>query len=74
VIVKSKKPAAPITEAMKKGQEPLRSFSDLLQFYEVKRTDVPGSPAPPESASTPTNPTATPTEANAPSNESPSTE
>ncbi|MCC6511462.1 MAG: S1 RNA-binding domain-containing protein [Pirellulaceae bacterium] len=75
VIVKSKKPAAPITEAMKKGQEPLRSFSDLLQFYEVKRTDVPGSPAPPESASTtPTNPTATPTEVNAPSNESPSTE
>ncbi len=42
VIVKSKKPAAPITEAMKKGQEPLRSFSDLLQFYEVKRSDAPG--------------------------------
>ena len=41
VIVKSKKPAAPITDAMKKGQEPLRSFSDLLQFYEVKRSDAP---------------------------------
>lgn len=61
VIVKSKKPAAPITDAMKKGQEPLRSFSDLLQFYEVKRTDTPNTitpPAeptapPPESAPTP---------------------
>ena len=46
VIVKSKKPAAPITDAMKKGQEPLRSFSDLLQFYEVKRSDAPGTVTP----------------------------
>ena len=46
VIVKSKKPAAPITDAMKKGQEPLRSFSDLLQFYEVKRSDTPGTVTP----------------------------
>ena len=46
VIVKSKKPAAPITDAMKKGQEPLRSFSDLLQFYEVKRSDTPGPVTP----------------------------
>ncbi len=61
VIVKSKKPAAPITDAMKKGQEPLRSFSDLLQFYEVKRTDTPNtvtpqsepSPPPPEPAPAP---------------------
>jgi len=30
---------------MKKGQEPLRSFSDLLQYYEVQRTDVPATPA-----------------------------
>jgi transcriptional accessory protein Tex/SPT6 len=39
VIVTSKKPKAPISEAMKEGEEPLRSFSDLLQFYEAKRTE-----------------------------------
>ncbi len=63
IVVKSKKPSAPITEAMKKGQEPLRSFSDLLQFYEVKRTDVPADAKPetppaapaPESTDTPEN-------------------
>ena len=33
---------------MKEGDEPLRSFSDLLQFYEAKRTDEPAvKPAPP---------------------------
>lgn len=41
VIVNSKKPVAPISSAMKEGDEPLRSFSDLMQFYEAKRTDVP---------------------------------
>lgn len=35
----SKKPVAPISQAMKQGDEPLRSFSDLLQFYESKRSD-----------------------------------
>lgn len=35
----SKKPKANITAAMKEGEEPLRSFSDLMQFYEAKRTD-----------------------------------
>lgn len=39
VIVTSKKPKDPITSAMKEGEDPLRSFSDLLQFYEAKRTD-----------------------------------
>lgn len=49
VVVTSKKPKAPITEGMEKGTEPLRSFSDLLQFYEKKRTDPPETPpAPPE--------------------------
>ncbi len=41
VIVKSKKPVDPISSAMKEGAEPLRSFSDLLQFYDAKRTDEP---------------------------------
>ena len=39
VVVQSKKPKAPISDAMKEGEEPLRSFSDLMQFYEAKRTD-----------------------------------
>jgi hypothetical protein len=37
-VVTSKQPKKPISEAMKEGDEPLRSFSDLLQFYEAKRT------------------------------------
>lgn len=41
VVVKSKKPVAPISSAMKDGAEPLRSFGDLMQFYEAKRTDDP---------------------------------
>jgi protein Tex len=39
VVVTSKKPKANITDAMKEGEEPLRSFSDLMQFYQAKRTD-----------------------------------
>jgi protein Tex len=38
IVVQSKKPVAPISKAMKEGDEPLRSFSDLMQFYESKRT------------------------------------
>ncbi|MCC6509037.1 MAG: S1 RNA-binding domain-containing protein [Pirellulaceae bacterium] len=41
VVVTSKKPKANITDAMKEGEEPLRSFSDLMQFYQAKRTDEP---------------------------------
>jgi len=33
------KPRKPITQAMVDGQEPMRSFSDLLQFFERKRDD-----------------------------------
>ncbi|QDV24673.1 S1 RNA-binding domain-containing protein [Aureliella helgolandensis] len=55
VVVKSKKPKAPITDAMKDGAEPLRSFSDLLQFYETKRTDEPPvKTVPPPAPSEPT--------------------
>lgn len=39
IVVTSKKPKANITAAMKEGEEPLRSFSDLMQFYESKRSD-----------------------------------
>lgn len=33
------KPAKPITPQMVEGDEPMRSFSDLLQYYEVKQQD-----------------------------------
>lgn len=51
VVVTSKKPKAPISAAMKEGDEPLRSFSDLMQFYEAKRTD--DVPAPKSSEKSP---------------------
>lgn len=46
VVVKSKKPKQPITDAMQKGKEPLRSFSDLMQYYELQRTEPIPPPTP----------------------------
>ncbi|MDD4267211.1 MAG: Tex-like N-terminal domain-containing protein [Thermoguttaceae bacterium] len=34
------RPIKPITEDMKKGREPMRSFSDLAQFFDVRREEV----------------------------------
>lgn len=34
----AKKPAKPLTEAMRKGQEPLRTFGDLKQFFEKRES------------------------------------
>ena len=31
------RPITPITEDMKSGKEPMRSFSDLMQFYDIQR-------------------------------------
>ncbi|PQO31698.1 Tex-like N-terminal domain-containing protein [Blastopirellula marina] len=33
------KPMKPITEAMKEGKEPLRSFGDLQQFFQMQKDD-----------------------------------
>jgi uncharacterized protein len=33
------KPAKPITDAMKKGDEPMRTFSDLAQFFQLRDSD-----------------------------------
>ncbi|MEZ6138034.1 MAG: Tex-like N-terminal domain-containing protein [Pirellulaceae bacterium] len=60
VVVTSKKPKAVISEAMKEGEEPLRSFSDLLQFYEAKRTDEATPPTTAPAAATPPTPTPPP--------------
>jgi uncharacterized protein len=34
----AKKPAKPLTDAMRQGKEPLRTFGDLKQFYEKRET------------------------------------
>jgi uncharacterized protein len=33
------KPVVPITKAMEEGREPMRTFADLMQFYEKKKTE-----------------------------------
>jgi protein Tex len=38
-VVQSKKPAKPISKKMIEGKEPLRSFSDLQQFMQKKKTE-----------------------------------
>jgi uncharacterized protein len=38
------KPLIPITDAMKKGKEPLRTFGDLKQFFEIKTETPPETP------------------------------
>ncbi|MFN7878286.1 MAG: S1 RNA-binding domain-containing protein [Pirellula sp.] len=37
--VEPPKPVVPITEAMQQGKEPLRSFSDLMQFMKKSKTE-----------------------------------
>ncbi len=44
---KPSQPAPPITEAMQEGKEPLRSFSDLMQFYQTKREEPNQTQSPP---------------------------
>ncbi len=58
------KPVVPITEAMKEGKEPLRTFGDLMQFYQhktVEPTDhqppTAAEPAASEAAAVPEMPT-----------------
>lgn len=52
VVVTSKKPKANIHSSDERGEEPLRSFSDLMQFYQAKRTDD-TPPPPPKSPDAP---------------------
>jgi protein Tex len=39
------KPVVPLTKAMKDGKEPLRTFGDLMQFYQFKSGDEQPAPA-----------------------------
>jgi protein Tex len=60
----------PLTDEMKKGKEPLRTFGDLLQFYELKQQ--PGDP--PKSGQPPVEPQTAVPEQTAPAvNETPAT-
>jgi uncharacterized protein len=47
---KPARPVIPITDAMKKGKEPMRTFGDLLQFYQMQ--EKPPEPPPPPDVST----------------------
>jgi transcriptional accessory protein Tex/SPT6 len=51
--VERPKPSAPISDAMQKGKEPLRSFSDLMQFYQGKREEPSATGAPPNQEPSP---------------------
>lgn len=35
IVAKSPKPVVPITEAMRDGKEPMRTFGDLMQFFDA---------------------------------------
>jgi transcriptional accessory protein Tex/SPT6 len=54
--VERPKPSAPISDAMQKGKEPLRSFSDLMQFYQGKRETPPTAEPPTGQESSPSVP------------------
>jgi uncharacterized protein len=45
-----KKPLPPITDEMKAGKAPLRTFGDLMQFFELKQETTDGKGAPPPAA------------------------
>jgi uncharacterized protein len=48
------KPIVPLTDQMKAGDEPMRTFSDLLQFFELKKQeDSPPQPPAPDGGISP---------------------
>ncbi len=51
--VERPQPSKPITDSMKTGEEPLRSFGDLLQFYQMKEAPTPVVETPKPAAETP---------------------
>jgi uncharacterized protein len=50
-----KRPAAPISDAMRQGREPLRTFGDLKQFFEAKTEQEP-EPSKPVASPPPASP------------------
>lgn len=45
-VERAAKPPVKLTEAMQKGREPLRSFSDLMQFYQTQKDPQPSTSSP----------------------------
>lgn len=45
-VERAAKPPVKLTEAMQKGREPLRSFSDLMQFYQTQKDPQPSTTSP----------------------------
>jgi len=39
------KPLVPLTDSMKKGKEPLRTFGDLKQFFDLKTDETEEKPS-----------------------------
>ena len=67
--VVSKPEAKPITDAMQKGEEPLRSFGDLMQFFDKTTSSKPEAPEAKASENAPTPDRAAPEDAS-PGNDS----
>jgi transcriptional accessory protein Tex/SPT6 len=43
-ITRPSKPATPLTQGMQSGKEPLRSFADLMQYYQTQKDPPPSAP------------------------------
>lgn len=43
-ITRPSKPATPLTQGMQSGKEPLRSFADLMQYYQTQKDPPPSTP------------------------------
>lgn len=43
-ITRPSKPATPLTQGMQSGKEPLRSFADLMQYYQTQKDPPPSPP------------------------------
>ncbi|WP_164102853.1 S1 RNA-binding domain-containing protein [Candidatus Laterigemmans baculatus] len=43
-VARSDKPAEPLSDAMRTGEEPLRSFGDLMQFFKTSREEPADTP------------------------------
>ncbi len=68
------KPAPPITDEMKAGKEPMRTFSDLLQFYSQKESEAKPASKAKDGTKEPPKPTPEAQSPETPSPETPSPE
>jgi len=67
------KPLVPITDAMKEGKEPMRTFGDLIQFYQEKPAVTKEEPSPTDQKPPAVNHEASATNQEPPADQEPST-